>query len=398
MNWNSSFDFAGPKQLVFGVGTIKRIGEIASSMGSKSPMIVTDPVLYKVGLTSDAEVSLKNAGLSTTIFSDITTEPTVASVNAAVEMYRGNQCDLLIAIGGGSSIDSAKSISILLGNEGEITEFQAQRTGSNWTAAKPITKIGSEIIAVPTTSGTGSEMTGGSGVRDPKTGIKGWAGSPLLKPSVALCDPELSVSMPPHVTADTGTDAFSQGLECILVNKFKPTAEAIAYECLAVIKEYLPKAFGNGADIEARSAMMWAATNVGIAFGNAGLIHNHSFSEVLGDVVGLSHGRALGIMLPHVVEFNLPASQDKMAKVAVVMGEDTKGLSQRECAELGLQSVIDLMEDVEVFNKLSDYGATQDHLNIAADRIWDQHTPRSIISPKGFKSRDEILALMQAAF
>ena len=121
MNWNSSFDFAGPKQLVFGVGTINRIGEIASSMGSKSPMIVTDPVLYKVCLTSSAEDSLKKAVLSTTIFSDITTEPTVASVNSAVEMYRENQCDLLIAIGGGSSIDSSKAISILLGNDGEIT-------------------------------------------------------------------------------------------------------------------------------------------------------------------------------------------------------------------------------------------------------------------------------------
>ena len=398
MNWNSSFDFAGPKQLVFGVGTINRIGEVATSMGRKSPMIVTDPVLHKVGLTSSAEDSLKKAGLSTTIFSDITTEPTVASVNSAVEMYRENQCDLLIAIGGGSSIDSSKAISILLGNDGEITEFQAQRTGSNWTAAKPITRIGSEIIAVPTTSGTGSEMTGGSGVRDPKTGIKGWAGSPLLKPSVALCDPELSLSMPAHVTADTGTDAFSQGLECILVTKFKPISELLAYEALAVIKEFLPKAYGNGSDIEARSAMMWAATTVGIAFGNAGLIHNHSFSEVLGDVVGLSHGRALGIMLPHFVEFNLPASVSKMAKVAKVMGEDTKGLSQRESAELGLQSVIDLMEDIEVVNKLSDYGATQDHLYTAADRIWDQHTPRSILSPKGFKSRDEILGLMQAAF
>ena len=398
MNWNSSFDFSGPKQLVFGVGTIHRIGEIASSMGSKSPMIVTDPVLYKVGLTSDAEVSLKKAGLSTTIFSDITTEPTVASVNSAVDLYRENKCDLLIAVGGGSSIDSSKAISILLGNEGDITEFQALRTGANWPPAKPIVNIGAEIIAVPTTSGTGSEMTGGSGVRDPKTGIKGWAGSPLLKPAVAICDPELSLSMPAHVTADTGTDAFSQGLECILVNKFKPTAETLAYECLGVIKRYLPKAFGNGGDIEARSAMMWAATTVGIAFGNGGLIHNHSYSEVLGDVVGLSHGRLLGIMLPHVVEFNLPAAQEKMAKVARVMGEDTTGLSERESAELGLQSIIELMEDVEIFNKLSSYGATQDQLGIAADRIWDQHSPRSIISPKGFKSRDEVLALMQAAF
>ena len=397
-NWSGDFEFRSPARIVFGVGTVERVGEIAKSLGSKTPLIVTDPILHEIGLTEGAEKSLKDAGLSVEVFSGIATEPTLESVENAVDAFRSADRDLIVALGGGSTIDSSKSVSLLLVNEGKLTEYHQSRVGTDWTPPRKIEKRGAHIISVPTTAGTGSEVTAGSGVFNPDTGIKGWAGDPILRPSVAICDPELNATMPPNVTADTGADALSQAMECYLVNRFKPTADTLAIKAIEVIGKYLPKAFANGQDIEARSAMLWSATTVGVAFGNGGLIHNHTYSEVLGDVTHLPHGRLLGIMLPHILDFNFPGCHEKLADIARALGEDIDGASTRDAAEMGVIAVNRLLEEIEMDDKLSNYGVTKAQLQTVAERVWAQYGPRSALSPRAFRTFDDVMDLLRQAY
>ncbi len=320
MNWSGQFDFLAPSRIVFGVDSVNRVGEIAKGLESEAPLIITDPTVYELGLTKTAEESLREAGLRVEVFSQVATEPTLAAVESAVETFREHNCDLIVALGGGSAIDSSKSVSLLLGNEGKLSEYQQLRVGSDWSPTRTVQRRGAHIIAVPTTAGTGSEVTSGSGVFDPESGIKGWAGSPLLRPTVAICDPVLNASMPPNVTSDTGADALSQAIECYLVNRFKPISDTLALKAIEVIGKYLPEAFANGQDIEARSAMLWAATTTGLAFSNGGLIHNHTFAEVLGDVTHLPHGRLLAITLPHILDYNLMGCEEKLADIGRALG------------------------------------------------------------------------------
>ena len=397
-NWSGDFEFRSPARIIFGAGTVERVGEVAKSLGSKAPLIVTDPILHEIGLTEGAEKSLTEAGLNVEVFSGIATEPTLASVETAVEAFRAGDRDLIVALGGGSTIDSSKSMSLLLGNEGKLTEYHQSRVGTDWAPPRRVENRGAHIISVPTTAGTGSEVTAGSGVFNPDTGIKGWAGDPILRPSVAICDPVLNASMPPNVTADTGADALSQAMECYLVNRFKPTADTLAIKAIEVIGKYLPKAFANGQDIDARSAMLWSATTVGVAFGNGGLIHNHTYSEVLGDVTHLPHGRLLGIMLPFILDFNFVGCQEKLADIARALGENVDGISTRHAAEKGVAAVRRLMADIEIDDKLSDRGVTEEQIQTMAERVWAQHGPRSALSPRGFRTFDDVMGLLRQAY
>ncbi|HVC34356.1 MAG TPA: iron-containing alcohol dehydrogenase [Chloroflexota bacterium] len=398
MDWTNAFQFRAPARIVFGPGSAGSVGEIARDLGSKAPLVLTDPTLHRLGITRAVETSLGEAGLRVEVFAEVATEPTLASVESAVQAFRERGCDLIVAVGGGSSIDTAKSVSLLLGNEGKLSEYQQRRVGAEWRTERRVQRRGTEIIAIPTTAGTGSEVTSGSGVFDPATGIKGWAGDPLLRPSVAVCDPLLTLSMPPRVTADTGLDALSQSIECYVNGGFKPFADALALEAIAVIGQNLPRAFANGDDLAARSAMLGAATMTGVAFTNGGLIHVHTYAEVLGDLTHLPHGRLIGLMLPHVLEWSLPGCTEKLATIGRVLGEKVDGLSAREAAERALGAVRRLCSDVEVTEPLRTHGVSEETLRITAERVFAQHAARSATGPRGFRSVDEVLSLLERAY
>ena len=398
MQWASEFDFRSPPHIVFGPNTVARLGEIASGLGSKAPLLMADPVVHRLGFAEGAEQSLRDAGLSVRVYSDIATEPTLASVEDAVRAFRDGGCDLIVAMGGGSTIDSSKSVSLLLGNEGKLSEYQQLRIGSDWIPKRRVQRRGAHIIAIPTTAGTGSEVTAGSGVFDPESGIKGWAGDPVLRASAVICDPTLHVSMPPHVTADTGTDALSQAVECYLNTGFKPTCDALALKSIETIGRYLPLAYANGEDLEARSAMLWAANTVGLAFGNGGLIHNHTFAEVLGDLTHLPHGRLLGMTLPYILDFNLEGCEEKLADIGRALGADLSGESARDDAEASVSAVRKLLADVHNDDPLSKYEVTEEQLNVAADRVYAQHEARSASSPKGFETREDVMWVLESAY
>jgi alcohol dehydrogenase class IV len=385
-------------RVVFGQGKAREAGSIVRELGGTTALVMTDPGLHRLGLTETVEASLKGAGVRVEVFDGVATEPTLASVEAAVEMFRDRSCDLIVGLGGGSSMDSAKAVSLLVGNGGKFHEYTQRRVGTEWAPGKPVSKKGPPIMTVPTTAGTGSDMTAGCGVFDPETGIKGWAGGPNVRPAVSLCDPVLTMSMPPRVTADTGFDALSQAIEAIVTLQPNPYADALLLTAVETIGRYLPKAFANGANLEARAAMLGAATMVGTAFPFGGLIHVHTYAEVLGDLTHLPHGRLIGLMLPHVLEWSAIGCPEKLTLVARALGENVDGLSARAGADCAIRAVRRLRDEVEMNEPLRSHDVSEETLRICAERVFAQHTPRSVGGPRAFRSLDEVLSVLKEAY
>jgi alcohol dehydrogenase len=398
VSWLNDFRFGPMSRIVFGVGKAREAGSIARELEGTAALVMTDAALHRLGLTQVIEESLKDAGVRVEVFNGVVTEPTLASVEAAVAMFRERACDLIVAVGGGSSMDSAKAVSLLIGNGGRFTDYTQRRVGDDWAPARVASKKGPDVITVPTTAGTGAEATSGCGVFDPETGIKVWAGGPHVRPTVALCDPALTTSMPPRVTADTGFDALSQAIEGVLTLQVNPYADALLLTAIEAIGQNLPKAFANGANLEARAAMLGAATMVGTAFPFAGLIHVHTFAEVLGDLTHLPHGRLIGLMLPHVLEWVAIGCPEKLTRIARALGEPVDGLSAREGAERCLAAVHRLRTGVEIDEPLRSHGMSEEAVQICAERVFAQHAPRSTGGPRAFRSVDEVLSLLKRAY
>jgi alcohol dehydrogenase class IV len=398
MSWTSDFQFGPMARVVFGVGTARQAGQIARELNGTAALVMTDPGVHRVGLTEPIESSLKQAGVRGEVFNGVATEPTLASVEAAVDLYRERGCDLIVAVGGGSSMDSAKAVSLLIGNGGKFQDYTERRVGTEWKRGRTVDKKGPDVITVPTTAGTGADVTAGCGVFDPETGIKGWAGGPNVRPTVSLGDPALTTSMPPRVTADTGFDALSQAIEAIVTLQFNPYAEALLLKAVETIGRYLPRAFANGANLEARSAMLGAATMVGTAFPFGGLIHVHTYAEVLGDLTHLPHGRLIGLMLPYVLEWSSIGCPEQLVLIARALGEKVDGLSVSAGAERALVAIRRLRTETEMDEPLRSHGVTEDTLRIGAERVFAQHTPRSVGGPRAFRSYDEVLTVLQKAY
>jgi alcohol dehydrogenase len=398
VTWSSDFQFGPTARVVFGVGRAKEAGQLAREVDGSAALVMTDPALHRLGLTDTIEASLRDAGVRVELFDGVATEPTLASVEAAVAMFRERSCDLIVGVGGGSSMDSAKAVSLLVGNGGRFHDYTERRVGTEWQRGRAATKQGPPVMTVPTTAGTGADVTAGCGVFDPDTGIKGWAGGPHVRPAVSLGDPLLTLSMPPRVTADTGFDALSQAIEAIVTLTVNPYADALLLQAIETIGRYLPQAFANGANLEARAAMLGAATMVGTAFPFGGLIHVHTYAEVLGDLIHLPHGRLIGLMLPHVLEWSAIGCPEKLASIARGLGEDVDGLSARAAAERALAAVRRLCAEVEMTEPLRSHGVTEDTLRVCAERVFAQHTPRSVAGPRAFRSLDEVLSLLEKAY
>ncbi len=398
MNWSADFEFGPMTRVVFGVGRAKDAGRIARELNGTAALVMTDPTLHRLGLTEPIETALKSANVRVELYAEVATEPVLASVEAAVGLFHERACDVIVAVGGGSSMDSAKAVSLLVGNGGKFQEYAERRVGTEWKRERTVDKKGPPVMTVPTTAGTGADVTAGCGVFDPDSGIKLWAGGPNVRPTVSLCDPVLTTSMPPRVTADTGFDALSQAIEAIITLRVNPYADALLLEAVRTIGRYLPKAFANGRNMEARAAMLGAATMVGTAFPFGGLTHVHTYAEVLGDLTHLPHGRLIGLMLPHVLEWSAIGCAEKLGLIAQALGEHVDGLSARDAAQRALDAVRRLCAEVEMTESLRSHDVTEDTLRVCAKRVFSQHAPRSVGGPRAFRSIDEVHALLKNAY
>lgn len=345
--------FFSPNKVILGNGTVAQAGEEAGKLGAKKALIVTDAGVVKAGLVQGLEESLKAQKINFGIYSQVKAEPEARIVDECVKAVCADGYDIIIGIGGGSSLDVAKGAAIMATNEGKIVDY----SGTDLIPRRGLPKI-----LIPTTAGTGSEVTRAIIITDDSDNSKKAVFSDFALPDVAIIDPLLTLSMPLVVTADTGIDALVHAVETYVSVKATPFSDVLAIEAINLIAENLPVAYVRGDNIEARFNMSLAATLAGMAFTSGGLGAVHALAYPLDTEFHLSHGRSNAVMLPYVVDYNKIGSLSKYADIAEVMGEDMEGLSEYEAAESLVSCLFRLIEDVAIPTRLSDYGVSRDDI------------------------------------
>jgi len=339
--------FYSPNKLLFGPDTIKALGSEAKQLGAKKVLIVTDPGVVQADLLKPVKESLEAAGVPYTLYDQVKPEPPIRCVTDGVAKLKSEGCDLVVGIGGGSSLDVAKAISVLSTNEQSIHDM---------FGIDLVKKRGVPKILVPTTSGTGSEVTRVFVITDEKDNTKKVGNSLYNLADIAIVDPLLTLTLPPKVTADTGIDALVHAIETYVSTTATPFSDILAESPIEWISQYLPIAWAKGSDLEARYFLSLAATTAGMAFASGGLGAVHALAYPVGTEFKQSHGRSNAIMLPHLMRYNIPGSPVKFADIAALMGEDIEGLTDREAALLAAEAVEDLLTTVDISFHLRDYG------------------------------------------
>ncbi|MBM4432705.1 MAG: iron-containing alcohol dehydrogenase [Chloroflexi bacterium] len=342
--------FLSPNKVILGNGAVSRVGDEAKKLGGTKALIVTDEGVVKAGLVKDAEASLKAQKIEVGIYDKVKPEPPARLVDECAEAVRSNGYDIIIGIGGGSSLDVAKGASVIATNKGKATDY----VGDNLVPRRGVPKI-----LIPTTAGSGSEVTRGVVMTDEADNSKKVVFSDFVLGDVAIVDPLLTVSMPPAVTADTGMDALVHAIESYVSVNATPFSDMLAMEAIRLIAEYLPIAYAKANNIEARFNMSFAATLAGAAFVSGGLGAVHGLAYPLGTEYHWPHGRSNAVMLPYVVDFNKIGNLNKYAAIAQAMGENIEGLSKYEAAEILVDSLFGLLDILHIPAKLSDYGISE---------------------------------------
>ena len=304
-----------PTTVRFGVGRIKELAKVCKSLGMSRPLLVTDPGLAKLPMISDAIAANEADDLPTGLFSDVKPNPVSQNVEDGLAVYREGGHDGIIAWGGGSGMDAAKSIALMVGQDRPIWDFED--VGDNWKRADP--NGIAPIVAVPTTSGTGSEVGRAGVITNEETHTKKIIFHPKMLPGVVICDPELVAGLPANITAWTGMDALAHCLEAYCTTVYHPMCEGIAVEGMRLVKEWLPEAYKNGGNLEARAHMMSAAAMGATAF-QKGLGAIHSLSHPVGAVYDSHHGLTNAVFMPYVLINNRPAIEEKLDRLAAWLG------------------------------------------------------------------------------
>ena len=304
-----------PTSIRFGAGRISELADACKSAGMSKPLFVTDPGIVSLPITKTALDVLDGAGISSAVFSDVQPNPTAGNVEAGLKAMRDGNHDGVIAFGGGSALDAGKTIAFMLGQTRPMWDFED--VGDWWTRANPDGIA--PIVAVPTTAGTGSEVGRAGVITNEETETKKVIFHPKMLPAEVICDAELTVGLPPNFTAGTGMDAFIHCLEAYCAPSYHPMSEGIAVEGMRLVKEYLPRAYADGSDIEARGHMLSAAAMGAVAF-QKGLGGIHSLSHPVGAIYHTPHGLTNAIFMPYMLMHNRPAIEDKIGRLTHWLG------------------------------------------------------------------------------
>ncbi len=308
-NWNY------PTAIRFGAGRIAELGDACRAAGMHRPLLVTDPGVAPLPIAARALEVLRAAGLDTAVFSDVQPNPTEANVAAGLRAMRDGGHDGVVAFGGGSALDCGKVTAFMLGQVRPMWDFED--IGDWWTRADPSGIA--PIVAVPTTAGTGSEVGRAGVITNLESHTKKVVFHPKMLPAQVILDPELTVGLPPAITAGTGMDALAHCLEAYASPSFHPMAEGIAVEGMRLVQEYLPRAYHDGADVEARGNMLTAAAMGATAF-QKGLGAIHALSHPVGALYNTHHGLTNAVFMPYVLDFNREAIRDKIDRLAGWLG------------------------------------------------------------------------------
>lgn len=347
-----TFNFHIPTRVVFGAGSLQEAVKEMDGLGMKKALVVTDGTLKDSAMVKTLMESL--GGRAAGLFGEAIPDSSFQVVTRGAGVFREKGADGLISIGGGSSMDTAKGIGVLAkkGKE-DLREFVG------------IGKIGEPIvphIAVPTTSGTASEVTQFATIKDHEAREKRLLSDPALIPPVAILDPLLTVSLPPQMTAATAMDAMSHGIESFHARFYEPISDALAYQAVRLVVQYLPVSLQKADDVEARGMLAIASTLGGMAFQNALVGCVHGMAHALGGMYGLHHGLANSILLPHGMRFNMPVSAPRYRQVAEAFGLDVKGKSDAQVGEMTVQAVEVFIKNTGLPQKLSQVNIPRENM------------------------------------
>lgn len=397
--WN----FYSAGHLVFGRHAVGQLGEIAQRLACKRVLIVTDPILQQAGLITQVQTPLTQAGMAVEVFDGGEPEPSMGAAMKCLASTQSFQPDAVVAVGGGSNMDLAKIVAVLLAHGGHPRDY----VGDDKIPG-PVAKL----ICIPTTAGTGSEVSMASVLTDEENKIKVGVLSNYLRPTVALVDPALTLTCPPKVTADSGIDALTHAIEAYtavdnetfplpegertVYQGRHPLGDILAEKAIRLVGQYLHRAVTNGNDTAARAGMALAATLAGLAFSNVGVAAVHALEYPIGGATHCSHGAGNGLLLPYVMRFNMPVRKTEFANIATWLGADVSGLSEDDAAEKAIEVVTALRNSIGIPQRLQDLGVTQDQLPAFAERAAGIRRVLRV-NPRP-TTQEDLLGILQSAW
>lgn len=350
-------EFIVPGQIISGSGALNMAETVLKGLGKKA-LIVTDKVMIQLGNCAKVEAALKNQGVAYAIYSEIVGEPTDTMIENGLKLYKEEGCDFLVALGGGSPIDSMKAIGSLVINGGNISDYMG----------KVIDVEVPPMVAIPTTAGTGSEATQFTIITDTKKNIKMLLKGKVLMPSLAVIDPQFTMTAPPKITAATGLDALCHAVEAYTSRKAQTLSDTFAMSAVKRIFKYLPAAFKDGSNEEARVQMSVAALEAGIAFNNASVTIIHGMSRPIGALFHVAHGLSNAMLLKECLTFALEGAYDRFAELGRAVGVAADTDSDKEASEKFLAAVDAITKELET-PTLAEFGIDKDEFFKVIDKM-----------------------------
>ncbi|HTU89728.1 MAG TPA: iron-containing alcohol dehydrogenase [Gemmataceae bacterium] len=373
----TTWTFHSAGQLLFGRHATRQLGDVAGRLGAHRVLIVTDPILVKAGLVEPVHVPLSEAGVVVEVFSGGEPEPSTRAAAEAIAVGSDFRPDAVLGLGGGSNMDLAKITAVVLRHGGQPLDY----AGDDKIPGPVL-----PLICLPTTAGTGSEVSAASVLTDPEQKMKFGILSNHLRPRVAVVDPLLTVSCPPKVTADSGIDALTHAIEAYtavdnahfplpagertVYQGRHPFGDMFAEKAIALIGKSLRRAVAHGADLDAREGMALAATMAGLSFSNVGVAAVHALEYPIGGATHCSHGAGNGLLLPFVMRYNLTARRPQLAAIARLLGAEVAGKSEADAAEDSIAAVEQLRQDIGIPLRLRDIGVTESQLRPFAEKAF----------------------------
>lgn len=386
MNVYNILMFQTKTKLVMGAGASAQTGPELQAMGAKKVLIVTDKGIVSAGILDKIVLSVREAGVDTVLFDGVVANPRIKTVEDCIATYRANGCDGFLTVGGGSSMDTAKTAGVLATNPGSVLDYEGPNLVKN-----PMPPM----VAIPTTYGTGAEVSPGAIITNEHKKYKMGIGDDWhMSPAVAILDPLLLLNLPPHIAASTGMDALTHAIEAYVAVMAQPFSDAWSLQAIRMIAENLPPAVATNWDVEATANMLYASTMAGLAFSTAGLGFVHSMTHALGGMFDMAHGVANALVLPYVMEYNLLACPKKFADIAQAMGENIDGLSLLDAAAKSVEAVRKLSRRLGIPQRLSEVGVDLSKIDEMAD--WAFKDGNTACNPRP-GSKEVFVELFKAA-
>jgi len=360
--------FSVPTKIVFGVGAVAEIGEKVRSLTPSRAVLVTTPEVIGEGWVDEVKDLLSMSGIATTVYGEVAPNPRLDLIKRVIEEVNFRDGDVVVGVGGGSAIDTSKAMALLWANPGELADFAGYGRVPN--PAPP-------VVAVPTISGMGSEVSCWTALVDPEKRAKVMIGSPFITPAWAICDPELTLTVPPEVTATAGLGALSHAIESYVTRDVSQPSESLSLGAVELIGLHLQTAYERGDHLAARSKVMMGSLMAGMALNNVGLGLVEALAAALSGFLDVPHGLISAVILPRVMELNLPACTGRYAALARALNRDTAGRSAEETARQAVSAVSELIEGVGLGGvRLSDLGLKEEDIDKVSETCLENEVTR----------------------